>query len=88
MTEVAEAGNVSRANLFLYFPSKMELVIAISTWKWKEYIKWHNSLLSAEKMEKLTGAEFLRFYIGSFLDLYRNHKDMLRFNYNFNSFLS
>lgn len=88
MTEVAEAGKVSRANLFLYFPSKTELVVAISTWKWKEYIEWHNNLLSAEKMEKLTGAEYLKFYIGSFLDLYRNHKDMLRFNYNFNSFLA
>ena len=56
--------------------------------KWKEYIEWHNSLLSAEEMEKLTGAEYLKFYIDSFLELYRNHKDILRFNYNFNSFLS
>lgn len=88
MTEIAEASDVSRASLFLYFPSKTELVIAISTWKWKEYIEWHNNLLSAEKMEKLTGAEWLKLYIESFLDLYRNHKDLLRFNYNFNSFLA
>ena len=88
MTEVADTSDISRASLFLYFPSKTELVIAISTWKWKEYITWHNNLLSAEEMEKLTGAEWLKFYIGSFLELYRNHKDMLRFNYNFNSFLA
>ena len=88
MTEVAEAGKVSRANLFLYFPSKTELAIAISTWKWREYIEYRNNLLSAENMEKLTGAQWLKYYIGSFLDLYRNHKDMLRLNYNFNSFLS
>ena len=88
MTDIAEASKVGRMTLFRYFPSKTELVIAISTWKWKEYITWHNSLLSAEEMEKLTGAEQLKIYIGSFLELYRSHKDMLRFNYNFNSFLS
>ena len=88
MTEIAEASDVGRMTLLRYFPSKTELVIAISTWKWKEYITWHNNLLSAEEMEKLTGAEYLKFYIGSFLDLYRNHRDMLRFNYNFNSFLA
>ena len=88
MTELAEACEVGRMTLFRYFPSKTELVVAISAWKWKEYIEWHNSLLTPEEMAKLTGAEWLRFYIGSFLELYRNHRDMLRFNYNFNSFLA
>lgn len=87
MTDIAEASKVGRMTLFRYFPSKTELVIAISTWKWKEYIKWHNRLLPTEKTGNLTGAEQLKIYIGSFLELYRNHKDMLRFNYNFNSFL-
>ena len=87
MTDIAEASRVGRMTLFRYFPSKTELVIAISTWKWKEYIKWHNCLLPMEKTDNLTGAEQLKIYIGSFLELYRNHKDMLRFNYNFNSFL-
>jgi len=35
----------------------------------------------------MTGAQYLRFYLDSFLDLYRNHRDILRFNYNFNSYL-
>ena len=74
--------------LFRYFPSKTELVVAISTYKWKEFIEWHNSLLSAEEIEMLTGAEYLKFFIYSFLELYRDHKDILRLNYNFNSFLS
>ena len=87
MTELAEASDVGRMTLFRYFPSKTELVVAISTCKWKEFIEWHNSLLSAEEMEKLTGAEYLKFFIDSFLELYRSHKDILRFNYNFNSFL-
>ena len=87
MTELAEASEVGRMTVFRYFPSKTELVVAISTYKWKEFIEWHNSLLSAEEREKLTGAEYLKFFIDSFLELYRNHKDILRLNYNFNSFL-
>ncbi|MBQ1546131.1 MAG: TetR/AcrR family transcriptional regulator [Clostridia bacterium] len=87
MTEVAEAGEVGRATLFRYFPTKTELVIAIATRKWQDFIRWHNSLLSDEEMNKLTGAEYLKFFIDSFLELYRNHKDILRFNYMFNSFV-
>lgn len=88
MTEVADASGVGRMTAFRYFPSKTELVIAIYIWKWKEYITWHNSLRTPEEIAKHTGAERLKMYIDSFLELYRNHKDMLRFNYNFNSFLS
>lgn len=87
MPEVAAASGVGRATLFRYFPSKLELVIAIGTWKWEEYIDSHNALLPPEKMETITGAEWLRFFLDAFLDLYRNHADILRFNYNFNSYL-
>lgn len=88
MPEVAEAGNVSRSTVFRYFPSKTDLVIAISTWRWKEYIDRQRKRMSPEDAANFTGAEYLRFYIGSFLEMYRDHKDMLRFNYDFNSFLS
>ena len=87
MPEVAKASGVSPATIFRYFPSKTELVVAIATRKWREYIDWHNSLLTSVEMEKLTGAEYLKFFLDSFLELYRNHKDILRFNYDFNSFV-
>ena len=87
ITDVAEASGVGRATMFRYFPSKLELVIAIGTWKWEEYIDRYNALLPPEKMETITGAEWLRFFLDAFLDLYRNHADILRFNYNFNSYL-
>ncbi len=44
-------------------------------------------MLPQERLDKMTGAEYLRFFLDSFLDLYRNHRDILRFNYDFNSFL-
>lgn len=87
MAEVAEAAGVGRTTLFRYFPTKTELVVAIATRKWKEFIDWHNSLLSAEEMQSLTGAQYLKFFVDSFLELYRHHKDILRFNYEFNAFV-
>lgn len=87
MPEIAEASGVSRATLFRYFPSKLELVVAIGTRKWEEYINWHDSTRTPEEFAQSTAADRLRFFLDSFLDLYRNHSDILRFNYNFNSFL-
>jgi len=87
MPEVASASGIGRATLYRYFPTKLDLVVSIGTWKWNEYIALHDALVSMEEQERMTGAEYLRFYLDSFLDLYRNHRDILRFNYNFNSYL-
>ena len=85
--EIADASIVGRATIFNYFNSKLELVIAIATWKWEEYIKEYNKTVNEEDVRKMTGAEYLRFYLDSFLDLYRHHSELLRFNYNFNIFV-
>lgn len=87
ITDIAEASGVGRVTVFRYFTTKLNLVVAISTWKWEEYIEAHSALLPQEKLDTMTGAEYLRFFLDSFLDLYRNHRDILRFNYDFNSFL-
>lgn len=87
MSEVAEASGISRATLFRYFPSKMELVIAIGSWKWEEYIDSYSAANNQKGKERMTGAEGLRFFLDSFLELFRNDGDLLRFNYNFNSYI-
>ena len=87
MPEVAKACGVSRATLYRYFASKLDLIVAIGTWKWNEYIALHDASVPEEEQDRMTGAQYLRFYLDSFLDLYRNHRDILRFNYNFNSYL-
>lgn len=85
--QIAAASGVSRAAFFLYYPSKLDLVIAIGARKWGEYINANNNRLSPEELERMSGAQHLRWYMDSFLDLYRNHRDILCFNYEFNSFL-
>ena len=82
MPEIAQASGIGRATLFRYFPTKLDLVVSVGTRQWEEYIKWYDTVLPREKIKQLTGAEFLRFYLDAFLDLYRNHSEILRFNYN------
>ena len=86
MVEVAKAAGVGHATLNRYFHSKLELVVAASEWAWDQYITAHNHSVLKEELDRLKGCEYMRFFMESFIDLYRNHKDLLRFNYNFNNY--
>ena len=87
MPDVAKACGVGRATVFRYFSTKLELVVAIAIWKWTDYIEAYQAAVTRADLMRMTGAENLDFFLGSFLDLYRNHPDILRFNYDFNSYL-
>jgi len=84
MTDVAEAAGVGVATVYRYFPTKPALVLAISTWAWKQYINAPERLLEGHGE---TAAELYEFLLDSFLDLYRNHSDLLRFNQFFNVYV-
>lgn len=88
MSDIVEDCGVSRKSLYRYFSNKTELVIAIGAWKWKEYIARYKERSPALQSGELTAAERMKLYLDSFVDLYRNHSDILRFNYYFNSFLA
>lgn len=87
MPEVAEASGVSRATLYRYFPTKLDLVLAIGLETWADYINYRTELIAPETHANWTAAEFLGYFLDSFIDLYRHHRDMLRFNYDLNSFM-
>ena len=87
MPEVAEASGVSRATLYRYFPTKLDLVLAIGIETWKDYISSRAEAVSPEEREKWTVAEYLGFFLDSFIDLYRYHRPLLCFNYDLNSFM-
>ncbi len=87
MVEIADACNFGVATLYRYFGTKKELVIAIGTKKWQEYAVWVEEAYRARNGETMTAREELEFYIDSYLELYRNHKDILTFNSNFDMFV-
>ncbi len=87
MPEVGQLAGVPRATLYRYYSNKLDLVISVGAWVWNDYIESRQALLTDESRESMTGAELFRMYMDSFMDLYRNHPDILRFNYNFNSYI-
>ena len=87
MPDISADSGVGRSSLYRYFSSKTDLVIAIGAWKWNEYMDGFDAALTPEELAGKPAAEQLKRYMDAFLDLYRNHSDILRFNYFFNGFL-
>ena len=87
MQEVAKACGLGIATLYRYYNTKLALVIAIAVRQWNDY-KEYISLQRKEKhVSEMTAAQELDFYLGFYIDLYREHKDLLCFNQNFNNYV-
>ena len=83
---VAKDAGIGVATLYRYFGSKTDLAIAVSVWKWEEYLEQIRKRTDVDRQE-MTGAENFLVYLDSFLSLYRDHRDLLRYNQFFNVYL-
>ena len=83
---VAKEAGIGVATLYRYFGSKTDLAVAVSVWKWQEYLEQIRERTDVKRQE-MTGAENFSVYLNSFLVLYRDHRDLLRYNQFFNVYL-
>jgi len=88
MQEIANACGVGIATLYRYYNTKSALVVDIATRKWEEYAEHVRKERVKRNASAMTAAESFTFYLDFYLDLYKNHKDLLRFNQNFNNYVS
>ena len=84
MTDVADAAGVGVATVYRYYSTKPKLAVAVSAWAWKTYLK---EAIRRVDVGNRTAAEKYGFFLDSFLDLYRNHRALLRFNQFFNVYI-
>ena len=63
------------------------MVIEIGTVKWQEYGILVEEAYRQRGGDQMNAAEELEFFLDCFIDLYRNHKDLLRFNRNFDTYV-
>lgn len=84
LTEVAKAAGLGMATVYRNFNSKTALVLEIGTWVWSNY-KGEQK----KNMERtgVTGGEEYELYLDAFINLYRNQRDILRFNQFFNIYV-
>ena len=87
MQEIADACHIGIATLYRYYKNKTDLVIDIGTRQWQEYFVDIQEKRAQRNIDQMTAAENLEFYLSFYIDLYNNHKDLLRFNSNFNSYV-
>lgn len=88
MGEIAKEAGIGRATLFRYFPGKLELVIAVNTKKWKDYLDGLDDRRPISSIEDIPAIGRLIFTLDSYIDMYQNNKDLLRYNDNFNHYVS
>lgn len=84
MNEIADACSIGIATLYRHYRTKADLVLAISAWKWDDFMQANDKRLDTSAM---TAAENFDYYLETFLYLYRNYHDLLRFNHYFNGFV-
>lgn len=85
MQDVASAAGVGVATVYRYYSTKPALAMGVSAWIWAKYDAETARLV--ELRHDATAAEEFDYYLESYLDLYRNHRDMLRFNQFFNVYI-
>ena len=88
MQAVAAACGLGVATVYRYFSTKLALVIAVGAKKWEEYFAEIEAEYVRRGGDMMTAAEELEFYLGSYITLYYEHKDILRFNQDFNGYIA
>ena len=88
MNEIAEAAGVGRATLFRCYAGKAELVIAVCSAKWKEYLDELDAKRPISSVGNIPAIDRLIFTMDSYIEMYQNHKDLLQFNDNFNHYVT
>ena len=86
MLEVARACGVGVATLYRYYNTKLALVLDLGVRKWEEFADRIRSEQQHQDVSRMTAAEELAFYLDCYIVLFRDHKDLLRFNQNFNNY--
>jgi AcrR family transcriptional regulator len=85
--DIAGEAGVGKRTVIRYFSSKPGLVIEVAVWKWKQVLGENPRRSPKENFEGMTALEVFEFYLDSFLVLYRNNRDLLRFNQLFNIYI-
>ncbi|MDD6038826.1 MAG: TetR/AcrR family transcriptional regulator [bacterium] len=88
MNEIADAAGIGRATLFRCYASKADLVIAVNAAKWKEILDELDEIRPVRTVGDISAIDRFTFTLDGYIYLYRNRKDILQFNDNFNHYIT
>lgn len=87
MQDVANASGVGIATLYRYYSTKLALVLEIGAHEWEKFSEHLMRRREENDVASKTAAEEFGFYLDCYIELYRERKDLLRFNQNFNNYV-
>jgi AcrR family transcriptional regulator len=87
LQEIADEARIGIATLYRYFKAKPDLVIEIGTNIWKRYYVEVEKEYAQLNGPAMNAAEELESFLDSIIELYRSHRDLLRFNRNFDAYV-
>jgi len=87
LTEIAAEAGLGIVTLYRYFKTKPDFVIELGTVLWLKYYVDVEAEYEKRGGVRMNAAEELEFFIDSIIELYRNHKDVLKFNRNFDTYV-
>ena len=87
MEQAAKAAGYGVATMYRYYSSKPKLAVAVAAWKTAQ--AWEENRRNGPNADfsNMTAAGVLEYFLDFFLTLYRNRKDLLRFNQFFNIYV-
>ena len=84
---VADACGIGVATVYRYFNTKLGFVIAIGAREWESFFREVEEEFARNGGGAMNAAEELEFYLDSYIFLYREHPEILRFNQDFNGYI-
>ena len=87
MVDVAKAGGIGIATLYRYYNTKMALALDIAAHRWRSYGEEVRALRRHLNVEDMTAAEEMAYYLNCYIDLYRDHRDLLCFHRSLSSYV-
>ncbi len=87
MEEIAQSSGVGKRTLHRYFSTKAMLVAETGTWAWQEFLEENKKRTVEYDRDKMDAAGEFELYLDSFIVLFLEHRDLLRFNQFFNIYV-
>ena len=88
LTEIADAAGLGIVTLYRYFKTKPDLVIELGTVLWRKYYVEVEKAYAARGGAAMNAAEEMELFLDSIIELYRSHKDVLKFSRNFDTYVN
>jgi len=84
---VADEAGIGVATVFRYYANKPDLAIEVCANEWYKAVSFLEKDRPKDYVDNLTGLERLKYSLDFYIDLYREHKDLLIYNDNFNHYI-